>query len=453
MANNSELPRPAKVPRTMSTLGKEIRGLGETLVLIDRGFTRPQDTIKRHAERIHKLMLTHSEESCTSGVFPIHALLSVCPLMDLEIPLNVLEMLAPPFDLNQYDSYGMTCLNLAIYNRHFNAVRWLVQHGADCNQCPIQNSIDKICETRIGLTDTTFRQVLYRKKSPIVLLASMDDVPLDLFHVLKTEQNINSNTLESLPLHTAVEFGKFTNVRPLLEIGASVDRCDKFTRLPIDHYLASLLPGKVNQHTLYNEKLFDEELLVSITPTGSKDIFKTTCSILGKEFSGFYNLPKILRQLLQQLVFDPGYVEIEVYHFIYAHIRLTVGEDSSKKSFTGFQHCYLISLLLSLMDTEMVHCPAKIERRLYQDFWKSSRKHVRAINGIWKIYRRQNPKVKSLEKLCIKSVRKHMTKRNDSSFMSLQIPALLRPSLMYHDIADKVSEAWRLWPECKDISH
>ena len=40
------------------------------------------------------------------------------------------------FDVNEYysDTRLMTCLHLAIKNHHYNAIRWLVQHGADCNK-------------------------------------------------------------------------------------------------------------------------------------------------------------------------------------------------------------------------------------------------------------------------------------------------------------------------------
>ena len=53
----------------------------------------------------------------------------------------------------------MTCLHLAIMNCHWNAVRWLVQHGAD---------YDKPC------SDYLF------DISPIVMLAKYQDAPLDL---------------------------------------------------------------------------------------------------------------------------------------------------------------------------------------------------------------------------------------------------------------------------------
>ena len=73
------------------------------------------------------------------SVAPIHRLLRVGPFKQIEIPLDILAMLiSAGVDVN-YDKEGETCLLVAIEYRHYEAIKWLVEHGADCNSSKKDN--------------------------------------------------------------------------------------------------------------------------------------------------------------------------------------------------------------------------------------------------------------------------------------------------------------------------
>ena len=122
-----------------------------------------KQSIADHTERISDLLQKQSHGQC----FPIHELLRVSPLTNIEIPLDILEMLASKFDVNECDDLSeQTCLGIAITNEHYNAVRCLIMHGADCNIEHITCKVDFI------------------RYSPIALLAAKSTAPMDLFDLL-----------------------------------------------------------------------------------------------------------------------------------------------------------------------------------------------------------------------------------------------------------------------------
>ena len=146
--------------------------------------------------------------------YPLCRLLNQDKFCPAEIPLSILELLVTAgFDVNGTAKVnGQTCLYSAIDSGHYNAVRWLVQHGADCN-------------------------AIYYKLTPIVYLASRPDMPLDLFQLLKTPENLNDGTDKCLPLHEACSYRCINSALHLISLGAEVDKIDGlYECLPIECY-------------------------------------------------------------------------------------------------------------------------------------------------------------------------------------------------------------------------
>ena len=123
-----------------------------------------------------------------------------------------------------------TCLHLAIKNHHYNAVRWLVKHGADLDQCMVDvprfNTI----------TDFCFDNEQYNGTTPIAMLVAQKDAPLDLFDVLKTHENVNGSPQRNtaLSLHVAAKHGHISIALHLIELGASVNQSNGRGDLPYD---------------------------------------------------------------------------------------------------------------------------------------------------------------------------------------------------------------------------
>ena len=116
----------------------------------------------------------------------------------------------------------------------------------------------------------------------------------------------------------------------------------------------------------------------------------------------------------------------------------------------SFKGLNLITLLVFYLDWNIVSTPEAITPRLHNSATEQDMLYARAIDAIWKNHLCK-PNVKSLLTLCIQNTRQHMINLKDSSFMSLPVPSYIRRLLMYRDVADKVCEAWRLWPECINI--
>ena len=365
-------------------------------------------------------MSSHSMESCT-GCFPIHQLMSANLLSNIEIPVDILDMLALSIDVNLQDESGTTCLNIAIYKRHFNAVQWMVQHGADCNiPSLISTGSDKVAG------------VITEKRTPIAALASLESVPLDLYHILKTEQNLNDKDLGKLPLHIAAMKGHLQCVQLLIKLGARVEVEDEFRRLAIAHYFEATS----NLYSCQNQ--FQENLFVSLIPPGNMDIFKTICNMLG-ESSSFhpYNIvAKMLQELLQRLILTkPLYVNIAMMDD--TDIGFRISEDGVRwiiPKVSSFKVTYLAGLLLLLFGVDVVSVPDAILPKLhpYLRTREADINYAQHIDLIWNMF----PAVSSLLNFCIWNVRKYMTNKDTDSFMKFQVPPSLRRTLMYHDVAD-----------------
>ena len=159
----------------------EINSLVDVLCVLDNDETKCVDILAKHVERIQNTIPL--KQVSMQYPKPIHRLLSIQPLKRIKIPLDVLNILVTSgFEVNAYCNDGSdyydcwqhnkkTCLHLAVRNRHYNAARWLVKHGADCNKSSYEESL-------ISYT--------YPYITPVILLASDRNAPIDLFSKAKS---------------------------------------------------------------------------------------------------------------------------------------------------------------------------------------------------------------------------------------------------------------------------
>ena len=211
----------------------KINSLMDTICALDNDETKCVDILAKHIKRIQKAIPPNT-------VFiqypkPIHRLLSIQPLKRIEIPLEILDILVSSgFEVNEYyndgsNYYGysskhnamkVTCLHLALKNHHYNAARWLVEHGADCNKCSFEESL---CSHN------------YSYITPITMLASHRNAPLDLFSKLKTTKNLNDS---NLPLIVAAKYGHTDIARHLIELLSNLNYINR-GNLPLTKHHAS----------------------------------------------------------------------------------------------------------------------------------------------------------------------------------------------------------------------
>ena len=212
MSRQANTPKSAQQP--CSSLIDEIDMLvGELIELDNDEKSKCEDILAKHVGRIRNAIPSKPEH--IQYPRPMHRILSIPPLKRIEMPLDVLDVLVSSgFDVNEHDEgedlqpwsmfsqaeKRITCLHIAVENHHYNAVRWLVQHGADCNKTSYNRSPSIV---------------------PITMLASNRDALLDLFDKLTTPKNLNY--YEYSPLHAAVQHGNINIAQYLIELGASVN--------------------------------------------------------------------------------------------------------------------------------------------------------------------------------------------------------------------------------------
>ena len=118
-------------------------------------------------------------------------------------------MITAGFDMNDLaeDTDRQTCLYRAISNCHYNVVRLLVKKRAISQgyMWVGSYSIDYELDAR----------------TPIILLASHQNVPLDLSDLLATQQNTTA------ALHTAISSSCSENALHLIKLGARLDTVDE----------------------------------------------------------------------------------------------------------------------------------------------------------------------------------------------------------------------------------
>ena len=394
-------------------LNSEIAALKDTIYVLDNHETVPMVSISDHAERISNLFPMQSPDKC----FPIHQLLLVGPLTKTDIPLDILEILIEHFDVNEFNNVRMTCLNIAIENEHYSAVRYLVKQGADCNKAT----------HGFKITD---------RMTPIALLAQKSNAPLELFDLLQTPQTLNDDSCWHLPLHEAVDCGHSEAALHLIQLGASVDK-GRISGLPIDYY------AKRITHQI------DEKLFEKLVPSDTINILRSIGRILRDENTkcGFEVRFKMFHYLVQQLNQIDSLSVSNIFSWS-GHRQMDINKQVLLTEQHSCKCMYLMSLLLLHLDWNIVSIPEPID--VHGSIPEQDLLCVHAINEIWNSYRLK-PKVKSLLTLCIQQTRKHMHSLTTTSFMSLPVPSYIKRLLKYTDIADVFCEAFRLWPECSPI--
>ena len=153
-------------------LNREIEDLKETLVRHDQDRLQSVDSITANINRIYNVLQTDVDKKLLIQSYsPIQHLLSVGPLTRTEIPLDLLDLLiSEGWNVNStvhFFSHKMSCLDNAVERRHYNAIRLLVKHGARSNS-DVDSSV----------------------KPPVISLATQLNVPLDLFDLLATPQDL-----------------------------------------------------------------------------------------------------------------------------------------------------------------------------------------------------------------------------------------------------------------------
>ena len=238
------------------------------------------------------LQLISAEELDTCHFFyktSINEVLSVGPLHRTQIPLIVIEMLiSAGFSVNIYNFNYKPCLDIAVENHHYNAIKILVKHGAK-NYCD--------CSDEVYYSETHF-PLNRNLNPPIVSLVRHPDARLDVFDVLATPQSLHDcSHCKYLPLHEAASHGRTDLFQHLIKLGASVDQLDGFLKLPVMH----LLERNTGQ---FNDKLF--RVLLPKRARG-KSILASIYRILRMEENPkgtMMHMSDILHQLLQRLCFN-----------------------------------------------------------------------------------------------------------------------------------------------------
>ena len=473
---------------------EEIDKLKQTLCELDVNGSTFSYRIKEHARRLQaKIPPNPGDISCLVKIlptsydpsvrparvpdtycpYPLCRLLNKDKCCPKEIPLSILELLVTAgLDVNgtSYNYYqkGQTCLHAAIDSGHFNAVRWLVEHGADCNakvngQTCLHSAIDSghynavklllergaDCNAK-GNGQTCLHSAIdsgrydvvtllvehgadcnamnhenFRHKTPIVSLASRPNVPLDLFDLLKTPENLNDSRNKRLPLHEAIRHGCINSALYLISLGAEVNKIDAYYEcLPIECYI-----GWASDYHVLERFEFHKELFIKLLPPSCMN----TVEIISKITSNNFELDVASKM---------------IYPLLQRHVKtgnISLGIRAYRKHDDVYQIFYLKSLLVLLLDLDitLMRDIAEIMKSMTDESWKQ------AVNDIWKAYDQQHGKVKSLFKLCIQCTRQSMSSLDDDSFQNLEpLPSKIRNLLMLQDVAEVMCKALKLWPEC-----
>ena len=312
----------------------EINSLVDALCVLDNDESECVDILAKHVERIQNAIPL--EKVCMEYPKPIHRLLFIQPLKQLEIPLDVLDILVSTgFDVDEYynddgimyphrwdiNKKKVTCLHLALKNHHYNAARWLVKHGADCYKRSYEDLPGSFKHEWPYITPST-------------MLASQRNAPLDIFSKIKTTGNVhdvsyplyvaveygyaetvlhliklgadlNHDTLATPPLHFAIEHGRIELADLLIKHGASVTNIDNNTsrerplHVAVKHghtqFALSLIKREasmwksnaqgLNPITFYvknvseDTRLFNDEILLKLIPVSNVDILQSICQI------------------------------------------------------------------------------------------------------------------------------------------------------------------------------
>ena len=420
-----------------SKLHKEIVALKKTLVLVDEDTTKSVDLIDKNTrnvldvlQRIIDKKLDNRQQLChqstTNSQFPnpIHDILSVGSLKRIEIPLDVIKtMITCGFDINSMDKSKVsraTCLLRAIEHHQYNVVRLFLSHQAKCQEC-----------TPVG------QHFKSQEKTPIVLLASQQYVPLDLFDMLATPHNLT----EALCTAVGLLKGNVETALYLLKLGASVDTADEWSKLPIDYFVG------IEAFSIE----FNAELFTCLLPKRAQGLnfLENICGIL--RFQCYENhsvLLELLNSLIQRLdFFQPMSVCFKLdWDFPRVFLKLCINDKiivsyiiyRARRSPLGL---YLSNLTLIEMLPDVISAPNDIVSLVSNGLHDHEEliKYAHAIDDLWRTYR-QRCKVKSLLRLCILKTRKSMHSLDDYGFQSLPVPPYIRMLLAYRDVSERIYE-------------
>ena len=293
-------------------LTEEIDALKVALDSIQKGERKSVD-VSENKQRISDVLKRISDNTLRPlrmGVDPIYSLLRVAPLTRTEIPLEDLEMLASAGFFLDYQHSYKSYLDIAVDYHHFNTLHFLVHHGA------------KSC--------TSYA---------MAVLASQPNVPLDLFDLLATPENLNGDRTKTkthnlslepdrLPLHNALSCGHTKTALHLIKLGARVDQQDSVSLFPVDCYVQNI----AEQHSsIPNKDSCEEtkELLVSLIPSNGVNILRPICFMLNRmrpHRTTGHSL-EMLHQLIQRLKFDRplkleiGYSPYSIYGIWYMEVN------------------------------------------------------------------------------------------------------------------------------------
>ena len=401
-------------------LKREITDLKEILVRIDNDNSQTVYSTRETIIRISNVLPPNVDKQLmiqSSSYNPIHDLLSVGPLTRNEVPLDLLDMLiSGGWDVNStvdFYSHKVTCLDIAVEMRHYNAIRLLVAYHARSNS---SNDISV--------------------EPPVTSLAAQRNVPLDLFDLLATPENLNdvSNDLFGLPLHTAAHCGNTATALHLIKLGASLDQPDPSSDLPIGCFLQ-------NMKNQCNIELF-RSLLPKRGPSGHM-----LCDLIfgilvkGELDKNSTRLLEMFQQLLQRVHFDtPLDVEVNIYSSLgFVCINgIRIGDFWNNRSLHAI---YLFCLILVELQFDIAAIKCEIADESKQVEAVTELNYAQAVEDMLMNYY-QNYRVKSLLRMCILCTRKSMRSLDDESFLSLPVPPYTRKLLTYLDVAKKIFEEW-----------
>ena len=399
----------------LGILKREMTDLKETLVRIEEDNSHTVYSIRENINRVSNVFQTNVDKKLliqSSSYSPIHDLLSVGPLTRTEIPLDLLDMLIlEGWDVNStvyFYSHKVTCLDIAVESRHYNAIRLLVVYHARSNS---SNDISV--------------------EPPVTSLAAQRNVPLDLLDLLATPENLNnvSNDSFGLPLHTAAHCGHTATALHLIKLGANLDQRDRSSDLPIGCFLQNM-KNQCNIH-----------LFRRLLPKSGQMLCESIFSILvkGELDTNSTRLPEMFQQLLQRVHLDkPLYMEVRSIYGVVCINGSIMVNFCIKRSLHA---TYLLCLILVELQFDLAAIKCEIADESKQVEAVSELNYAQAVEDMLMNYH-QNYRVKFLLRMCILCTRKSMRSLDDESFQSLPVPPYTRKQLSYHDVAEKIFEEW-----------
>ena len=430
-------------------LHMEIAALKKILIHVNKDTTKSVDIIIQNSRNVIDVLQTiidkkldNREQACLSSTAdsqfpnPIHDLLSVGSLNRIEIPLDVIKMMITAgFDMNSMDNSGIlrishaTCLFRAIQYRQFNVVKFLVSQNAKCQE-------------RTKVEHFTFDET----PPPIVLLASQQSVPSELFDMPATPHDLTR------ALFAAVLVSNHKTAQYLIKLGASVDTADKYSLLPIGYFVDKYAFGTrlTTVRSVTSEEINAEHFLCLLPRSAhGLNLFKIICVIL--TFPSFQNhlaFLEMLHSLIQRLdflklimsmCFKPSVSSMLNIEFYINDERIVC--YSMRPDAISLLGLYLFHLMLTEAEFDVISVPNDIVPLVAGGAPGNDElmQYAHAVDDLWRTYQ-QKCRVKSLLRLCILKTRKSMCSLADYSFRSLPVPPYIRKLLAYRDVSERIYE-------------